>query len=155
LINYLLKNKIMSVFRFVAIATLSSLVLFSCTKEDFTVPPPNEFSPTATTNESAANPIIKTPYVPVAVSTIHTCGNSIVVDIENVANPTQFYFEYEVRMAGTNIIVDSGSIRDGESTNGILNPCQDYDFVFWGSSASDHSTSKRITSDGCNGTYSC
>jgi hypothetical protein len=145
----------MSVFRFVAIATLSSLILFSCAKEDFTAPTPNSMSTTSTIEMALEDPINGTPQLPAASATIRTCGNSIIVDIQNVTNPTQFYFEYEVRIAGTNTVVDSGSIKHGASTNDVLAPCQDYVFVFWGSSTSDHTTMTGITSDGCNGNYSC
>ena len=53
-------------------------------------------------------------------------------------------------------VVDAGAISNGDNTDWVLDPCTSYDFEFWGNEGCPGcSTIQTLTSDGCNGTFTC
>lgn len=129
----------------------TSMGIVSCAKEDLS--PRNE----TTTNpfnkhRDESNTLKDSPMADAAIS---PCGPGFVFSISFVGIPISGPFPYEILNAGTNTIVDSGTISDGESTHSVLSACTDYDIKFWGGSNSLIYTMYTLTSDGCNGMFVC
>ncbi len=152
----------MSVTRILAIATLSTLVLFSCTKEDIGPVPP---SPTLEDIETTIDEDDITNerqlegfhvFMEFAEAELTPCGNSFHVDVRVGDLPAVGSFNYEIRNAETNELVDSGTIGHSNYTNAVLQPCTDYKFKFFGTpNAPNNSITQTVSSDGCGGLFSC
>jgi hypothetical protein len=144
----------MAVLRIVAIATLSTFILFSCTKEDF--PPSPENTETSSVERTIPKQTRFDPVDIIPEAVIHSCGYGFYVDVEYMGASMSGSYPYEIRLAGTNIVVDSGMITDGGHTNWELSPCTEYDFEFWGSSTSTtYSKTQTARTDGCDGSFDC
>lgn len=141
----------MSVKKMVAFAALISVVLFSCTKEDF--PPQNERvqGPETVIGDDPNDD----PALPIASATIHPCGYGFYVDVTYMEVPMSAEYHYEIREAGTNNVVDSGTVKHGGSTNWVLQPCTEYDFEFWGLNTTEYSTVQTASTEGCDGVFGC
>lgn len=125
-----------------------SVGIVSCSKEDLS--PKNE---TTTNKHRDENNTLKEN--PMADASISPCGQAFVFSISFLGIPTAGPFPYEILVAGTNTIVDSGTISDGERTNSALSACTAYDIKFWGGSSALTYTTYTLTSDGCNGMFLC
>ena len=156
----------MSVTRFLAIATLSTLVLFSCTKEEITpvtpaptVPAPEvENFDTTIDGDVISNARQQTtiPKYKLARAEITACGTSFHVDIRIGQLPAPGSYSYEIRNSETNELVESGSIEHSNYTNSVLQPCTEYSFKFFGiNQMPSYSVTQIISSDGCGGNFSC
>ena len=129
-----------------------AIVLTSCSKEE--IPTPNSVTVSPMTNQ--IDSAVDEKMNPTVVATPSACGEGFNVDITYQGFPIEGAYHYEIREAGTDIVIDAGSISSGDNTNWVLNPCASYDFEFWGNvGCPGCSTIQTLTSDGCNGEFSC
>lgn len=152
----------MSANRFILTSALGAFLLFSCEKEVF-VPQENVIEITPENDPYVPNSnafIIKgetivQPAMPIAEVTLSPCGNGFSAQISYMGAPMNGDYRYQIRIAGTNILVDEGTISNGENTNWVLESCTEYDFKFWGCNPSNYSTVQTIRTEGCNGVFDC
>lgn len=151
----------MSVSKFILIATVTSLTLFSCEKEEITPVLPNspavdsEVPNTIDDNLAEREGINVVKFNEDAQATLTPCGNRFYADVRIGNSVVSGTYYYEIRKAGSNEIVDSGMIGHGGVTNPVLESCTEYVFKFFSANGTSHSVSQLLSSDGCGGVFSC
>ena len=142
----------MSATRSLGILFLSTITLFSCSKEEFAPQSQRIQGFQQTTGDDPE----EYPVAPIAELRIQPCGYGFYVEISNLGGELNAPYMYEIRFAGTNTVVHSGTITNGGHTAWSMTPCTLYDFEFWGlSTSTTYSTVQTISTDGCGGTFGC
>ena len=118
----------MKITKVLAVLT-AVLLITSCSKEDLT-PKPNHQKVDCEETIQAPQGKVR---APLAVATPSPCGYGFNVAVTFMGSPISESYPYEIRVAGTTTVVDSGTISHGNNTNWVLSPCTSYDFEFWGS----------------------